>query len=845
MTVDENDIEILYVGGEGDSQEEDKPYYWIYDQDGGDRFSVPEWDYGPEEMVLDKFPDGSNEEEVIPDILEEPSSGPLKKLVPGGILSETPDGGESGTPCINTNEPLCNDGMAFTSTFYIPSNFHPPILRPTADQSQKPELLPGMNVYGNLILLSMQKPELLPSSEGLKMLDDPNITSGKKQNIKKEIETRIDENADPKDSGMKENIKKDIETGRDENADPKDSGVKAEHKRNINVRSNQDVELKGLAYTKTEYKRKAESEEEESAEIEDKDITNKAESICPQLRHLSDSFCNCTPCSETDTEASITTINPECEHFDGRRSLHEVVKMGCLELVNTIIDKSNVNETNKEGLTALQIAAERGYTDIMNILIKAGADINAVDNNNNTALHYCATGGSANACSLLLSEGCDVKAQNADQATALHIAVWKGNFEIVHRLLNYNDSFEIIDNLNRSASDLAYEMNNTDIIELLKKGGIKSKNLPTIQNTCGRYPSGLSAIQGELTICTEPLHAPSSTSESKAPFFTTTTTEATSRETARLRSGTKPTPSTTSEATTQKQLVRRDLKDKEMELFNASKGTKIIGGKVAKLCIEGMDVNVADINSNSSTPLHFAASIGVKLTTLILIRCGANVNAKDIEGNTPLHLAVINGKYWVADILLHNKANPFAVNNNGETPQKLAHSRSEFAIRGLFDARLLRWYNAERKLKQEEVKIHQWAKNGYYLGISLKCTDGVDINIKNIENNLNTALHLAVSASKNNEETVLTLLRCGADIHSRDRNENTPLHLAIMLKQPEVVVTLLLNNADPLVPNKEGITAYQLGQMSDDPLIKDTFTSQSYSWYMRHFADKSKETSDP
>lgn len=289
----------------------------------------------------------------------------------------------------------------------------------------------------------------------------------------------------------------------------------------------------------------------------------------------------------------------------------------------------------------------------------------------------------------------------------------------------------------------------------------------------------------------------------------------------------------------------RHLTEKEQKLFEFAKGNDWISGKAMEHCAEGIDVNVKDIDSNSSTALHFAASIGVKMTTLILIRCGADVNVQDIDGNTPLHLAVMNGKYWVADILLHSNANPFVVNNNGDTPQKLAHSRSEFATRGLFDARLLKWYNPERKLEKEEVTIHKWAKDGYYLGISLKCTEGNDINIKNVDNNLSSALHLAVLATKNNVETVLTLLRCGSNIHSQDRDGNTPLHLAILNKQAEVVMTLLLNNADPLVPDKEGKTPFQLAQVSDDSFIRDTFKSQAYTWYMKHFVDQSRKKFNP
>lgn len=43
--------------------------------------------------------------------------------------------------------------------------------------------------------------------------------------------------------------------------------------------------------------------------------------------------------------------------------------------------------TKEDGLTALHIAADRGYLDIVQALVKAGADINIKTDDEDTALH--------------------------------------------------------------------------------------------------------------------------------------------------------------------------------------------------------------------------------------------------------------------------------------------------------------------------------------------------------------------------------------------------------------------------------------------------------------------------
>ncbi len=66
-----------------------------------------------------------------------------------------------------------------------------------------------------------------------------------------------------------------------------------------------------------------------------------------------------------------------------------------------------LNEKNKDTLTPLHIAADKSHYDIMDILLKHGAKVNALDASGETALHRCAREGNVQACRVLLSFGAD------------------------------------------------------------------------------------------------------------------------------------------------------------------------------------------------------------------------------------------------------------------------------------------------------------------------------------------------------------------------------------------------------------------------------------------------------
>ena len=76
-----------------------------------------------------------------------------------------------------------------------------------------------------------------------------------------------------------------------------------------------------------------------------------------------------------------------------------------------------------------------GHTAVVELLLAAGADVDAESNIGETALHYAAAYGHADVVELLVSAGANVNAQDKDGWTALFWASFKGYVAVVELLL--------------------------------------------------------------------------------------------------------------------------------------------------------------------------------------------------------------------------------------------------------------------------------------------------------------------------------------------------------------------------------------------------------------------------
>ena len=122
--------------------------------------------------------------------------------------------------------------------------------------------------------------------------------------------------------------------------------------------------------------------------------------------------------------------------------------------------------------TALIVASNNGHTDIVEMLLKAGADVDARNKYGYTALIEASWGSHIDIVRMLLKAGADVNAQNHFGYTALIEASINGNTtDIVEMLLDAGADVNVRDISGQTALMNAMRKDHIGKIELLRERG--------------------------------------------------------------------------------------------------------------------------------------------------------------------------------------------------------------------------------------------------------------------------------------------------------------------------------------------------------------------------------------
>jgi ankyrin repeat protein len=178
-------------------------------------------------------------------------------------------------------------------------------------------------------------------------------------------------------------------------------------------------------------------------------------------------------------------LQPNWVDFNGSTCLIKAIKDNNVELAKKLIAIKNyyednewkpisvINKQDRSGRTALMYATGSKFTEIVKLLLQAGAKIDIQDIDGDTALVFASNTGNIEITELLLQAGAKVNIQDVTGSTALIIASDQGHTEIVKLLLKFGAKTTFRDNGGNTALSLARRGGRTEIVKLLLKHKMK------------------------------------------------------------------------------------------------------------------------------------------------------------------------------------------------------------------------------------------------------------------------------------------------------------------------------------------------------------------------------------
>ncbi|KAK7463981.1 hypothetical protein BaRGS_00038021 [Batillaria attramentaria] len=411
------------------------------------------------------------------------------------------------------------------------------------------------------------------------------------------------------------------------------------------------------------------------------------------------------------------------------------------QVVELLIRKgANLNDKNKDYLTPLHIAADKAHYDVMDVLLKHGAKVNALDSLGQTALHRVAQQGNMQACRLLMSYAIDPSIVSHQGYTAAQLAT-----DNIQKLLQEDPPVGGTD------IDLQLlEAAKAGDIELVKKLVTTNVHAVNCRDVDGRHST--------------PLH------------------------------------------------------------FAAGYNRVAV---VEYLLEHGADVHAKD--KGGLVPLHNACSYGHFEVTELLIKHGACVNVADLWKFTPLHEAASKGKFEICKLLLKHGADPNKKNRDGHTPLDLVKEGDQDVadlLRG--DAALLeaaKKGNLARvqKLASSEnincrdtqgrnsTPLHLAAGYNNVEVAEFLLENGADVNAQD----KGGLIPLHNASSYGHVDIAALLIKFNTCVNAQDRWGFTPLHEAAQKGRTQLCALLLAHGADPTMKNQEGQTPLDLASAED------------------------------
>ncbi|XP_050307400.1 uncharacterized protein LOC126744096 [Anthonomus grandis grandis] len=423
---------------------------------------------------------------------------------------------------------------------------------------------------------------------------------------------------------------------------------------------------------------------------------------------------------------------------------HKNIATKLLNLKDIDFNTKNINQHD-----ALYLAAENNMTEIVEILLRNGAQIESFDKNNRTALHTSAENGCITVVELLLDKHANLYATDVSGNTALHLAIYSNQKRVVELLLKRTNDSAFINAININCYTplhISANYGQHNLVELLIDNGAEF-NVKDENNNTALH---MAAMEGHDDVVKKLL---------SIPKIAQHINETNGNQIAPLHLA---------------------------AYYGFDKTVKCLLEKNAKVDVRGL---------NDMTPLHCAAQSNHYNIVKILLNAKADVNALTSFKNSAIYFAAANGFERIVKLLLLQNPKP-NIDIVDEFNRKPLCAPTEFGFYKI--VKLLLSHGAKPNGSNALLAA---AMHGHIETVKLL----LEYDIIDTVNSECTALFAATQ--ENQTEIASMLIENKSDINFLSKNKFSPLYMASLNGNKEICKKLIESGVNVDLKNENDITA--------------------------------------
>ncbi|ERF71929.1 hypothetical protein EPUS_06488 [Endocarpon pusillum Z07020] len=515
---------------------------------------------------------------------------------------------------------------------------------------------------------------------------------------------------------------------------------------------------------------------------------------------------------------ALVEAAPDSEFLDNNRyaSLRLVCQSGQLAVLRYLLKDHKLERERAPAL--LHAAAKGGHLEIVQDLIKAGADPNAADNDNHTALQLAAEGGYVLIVRELIKL-LDPDVKDAALSSALHSAAKEGHLQVVDELVIAGVALDAREGKRTQPIHQAAQGGHLKLLKRLLELEVN----PLAVDEDDFTPLHLAAREGHLPIVLELLNNEGGKVTGEIDLESAFGSQAENVEKNGEDLDESFVVPETDGATEEDKMSDDSSRNEDADAGKEGKddedesSTTTGTDKNSETSSSGVDYEDDNDPDRSDypyeiTPLHSAARRGHVEIVKALLGAGAELEKPNIRQMTPLYLAAQNGHATVVDCLLQKGADANAIGGKDATPLHLAISTGNISI--------------VKALLQAGAEVNASNRNG------------------------DAPVHMAVYAGR--VDVVKELLKFGADVRRTDNEGQTPLHLAAAGGHSQIVKQLFEAGSNPELTDSSGNTALHIAaKEGHSSVVRELLakgvnlsTKSRNGWTALHFSHHSTEVTN-